>query len=90
MAISAARYAGISFAPESRRAPYQSELIQITGATGAAGDTTTYKLVNGGTPLQIVGGAATITAVAADGTATIKALIALGNDAIVVEVLSRL
>lgn len=88
MAISAAKYAGISFAPDSRRSPYLSELVQITGSTGVAGDTTTYT-PQAGTPVEIVGGAFRISSITGN-QATIQAKVALGNDPVVVEMLCKL
>lgn len=88
MSIAAAKFTGISFAPDSRRSPYLSELVQITGSTGAADETTTYT-PQAGTPVAIVGGGFLISSISG-ATATIKAKVALGNDAVVVEMLCKL
>lgn len=94
MAISATQYTASGFLGSApgfnvpQRSPLGGEYVQITGSTGAAGDTTTYTPANGEVPVQVEGGAFTITSVSG-ATATIKALVALNNDAVVVRMLTR-
>lgn len=87
MAIDATKFKDISFAPDSRRSPLFSELVLITGSTGAVDDTDTY-VPEAGKPVAIVGGAFLISSISG-AQATIKAKVALGNDAVVVEMLCR-
>jgi hypothetical protein len=90
MAITAAKFQDISLGPDSRRSPFISELVRITGATGAAGDTAPYT-PQFGKAVEIVGGAFRISAVdPVTGIATIQAKVAIGNDAVLVEMLCKL
>lgn len=86
MAIAAQAFQGINVSPDfSRRSPYHSEIVQITGTTGVAGDTATFT-PKMGKPAIILGGAFTITTITGN-QATIKAEVAIGNDVVFVEML---
>jgi hypothetical protein len=76
---------------EQRRTGRFSDLVRITGSTGAAADTTTVVLPAGRRNSRILGGAFIVSSESvnlAGNTITIKAIVALGNDAASVEVLS--
>lgn len=94
MAIAATQYTASGFLGSApgfnipQRSALGGEYVQIQGTTGAAGDTTTYTPANGEVPLQVEGGAFTVSSVSG-ATATIKALVALGNDAAVVRLITR-
>jgi len=88
MAISAA-FAGIDMGPESRRSTRTSEVVAITGSTGIAGDTTTYRCRHSHKNAQILGGAFAISASSTDlagVTVTIKSVVALGDDVVHIEI----
>lgn len=84
---------GLDLGPENRRSPRTSEIIKVVGSTGAANDTATYRLKQGHKDPIIVDGAFTISATSVDiagVTITVKALIAIGNDTVYLEVLSNI
>jgi hypothetical protein len=92
MPFTVSKFQDISLGPDSRRSPFISEFVQILATTpgAAVNETATYK-PQFGKPIQIVGGAFRISAIAGDNTATIQAKVALatGEDAIV-EILCKL
>jgi hypothetical protein len=88
MAISAA-FAGKDLGPESRRSDEASEIVAITGSTGAVGDQTTYTCKHVHRNAKIIGGAFAIASAAetlAGTTLTIEARVALANTTVHVEV----
>lgn len=88
MAISAA-FASKDLGPESRRSSEASEIVAITGSTGAVGDQTTYKCQHVHRNAKIIGGAFAVVSAAEDlagTTLTIEARVALANTTVHVEV----
>lgn len=74
-----------------RRSGQAIDIVKVVGSTGAAGDTASVKLKNGSRNARVLGGSfaissQTVTAVAV--TITLKALVALGNDTVYLEIVS--
>lgn len=91
MAISAA-YGGGDLGTESRRSTRPSEFVTITGSTGAADETTTYLCRHLKRNVKALGGSFLVpseTVTLAGVTVTLKAKVALGNDAVLVELIGE-